>query len=229
VPRRADNGKTADGRSLSLTDEQAGPVRHVSAGLADRVEIRFQDYRDLADGPYDAIASIGMAEHVGLSPLGAYAAHLHALLAPGGRLLNHAIARRPGPPKQPQDGRDVVHRPLRVPRRRAAPPGDDRRRAGSAGFEVRDAESLREHYADTLRAWVASVEQNPDEAVEHFSAGRARVWRLYMAGSALAFQSNRLGVTHVLAVKPGPGGASGFARTRTTLLGVAPAGHHGSS
>jgi cyclopropane-fatty-acyl-phospholipid synthase len=88
----------------------------------------------------------------------------------------------------------------------------------SAGFEVRDVESLREHYADTLRAWVANLEHNWDQAVRLSSAGRARVWRLYMAGSAIAFQSNRIGVNQVLAVKPGPGGTSGIPRTRATLL-----------
>jgi cyclopropane-fatty-acyl-phospholipid synthase len=88
----------------------------------------------------------------------------------------------------------------------------------SAGFEVRDVESLREHYADTLRAWVANLEDNWDEAVRLSSAGRARIWRLYMAGSALGFQSNRLGINQILAVKPAQGGASGFPRIRTQLL-----------
>ena len=88
----------------------------------------------------------------------------------------------------------------------------------SAGFEVRDVESLREHYAHTLRAWVQNLERNWDQAVAHSSAGRARVWRLYMAGSALAFQSNRLGVNQVLAVKPGPGGSSGLPLTRAAML-----------
>jgi cyclopropane-fatty-acyl-phospholipid synthase len=88
------------------------------------------------------------------------------------------------------------------------------------GFEVRDVQSLREHYTDTLRAWVANLEQNWEQAVRLSTAGRARVWRLYMAGSALGFQSNRLGVNQVLAVKPGPGGTSGFPRTRTELLGI---------
>ena len=84
----------------------------------------------------------------------------------------------------------------------------------SAGFEVRDVESLREHYADTLRAWVGNLEENWDQAVALSSPGRARVWRLYMAGSALAFQSNRLGVNQVLAVRPGPGGVKRHASHR---------------
>jgi cyclopropane-fatty-acyl-phospholipid synthase len=89
---------------VTLSEEQACFAREavVSAGLADHVEIRVQDYRDVPDGPYDAIASIGMAEHGGLTQLEEYAPHLHTLLAPGGRLLNHAISRRPGPPGDPK-------------------------------------------------------------------------------------------------------------------------------
>ena len=92
----------------------------------------------------------------------------------------------------------------------------------SAGFEVRDVESLREHYADTLRAWVSNLERHWDEAVALSSQGRARIWQLYTAGSALGFESNRLGLNQVLAVKPTPLGASGFPRTRT---GVGTASH----
>jgi cyclopropane-fatty-acyl-phospholipid synthase len=87
-----------------------------------------------------------------------------------------------------------------------------------AGFEVRDVESLREHYALTLRAWVANLEANWDRAVELGTAGRARVWRLYMAGSALAFEGNRLGVNQVLAVRPEVRGLSGMPRSRASLL-----------
>jgi cyclopropane-fatty-acyl-phospholipid synthase len=88
-----------------------------------------------------------------------------------------------------------------------------------AGFEVRDVEALREHYATTLRAWVSNLERGWDEAVRLTSPGRARVWRLYMAGSALAFEGNRIGVNQVLAVRPGPRGTSGMPRTRAALLG----------
>ena len=87
-----------------------------------------------------------------------------------------------------------------------------------AGFEVRDVESLREHYALTLREWVANLENDWGDAVRATSGARARIWRLYMAGSALAFESNRIGVNQVLAVRPGPGGASGMPATRAALL-----------
>jgi cyclopropane-fatty-acyl-phospholipid synthase len=209
---------------VTLSEEQAAFARAALAsnGLADRVEIRVQDYRDVPDGPYDAIASIGMAEHVGLSQLDEYAAHLHTLLSPGGRLLNLAISRRPGPPGDPKGDKTSFIDRYVFPDGELHPLATMVDVLESAGFEVRDVESLREHYVDTLRAWVANLEQNWDQAVRLSSAGRARVWRLYMAGSALGFRSNRLGINQVVAVKPGPGGASGFPRTRTGLL--APAG-----
>jgi cyclopropane-fatty-acyl-phospholipid synthase len=87
-------------------------------------------------------------------------------------------------------------------------------------------ESLREHYADTLRAWVSNLERNWDQAAALTSPGRARVWRQYMAGSARAFQSNRIGVNQVLAVNPGAGGASSWPRTREDLLMQERQPHH---
>jgi cyclopropane-fatty-acyl-phospholipid synthase len=91
----------------------------------------------------------------------------------------------------------------------------------NVGFEVRDVESLREHYARTLRAWVQSLEASWEQAVVLTSPGRARVWRLYMAGSALTFEAwaNRISVHQALAIKPGPGGASGLPLTRAEWLG----------
>jgi len=209
-----------DAVGVTLSEEQAAYARAsvASMGLSDRVEIRVQDYRDVRDGPYDAIASVGMAEHVGLSQLGDYAARLHTLLAPGGRLLNHAISRRPGPPGDPRGDKTSFIDRYVFPDGELQPMSTMVDELESAGFEVRDVESLREHYADTLRAWVHNLEDNWERAVALSSPGRARVWRLYMAGSALAFQSNRLGVNQVLAVRPGPGGSSGLPRTRADLL-----------
>jgi cyclopropane-fatty-acyl-phospholipid synthase len=184
--------------------------------VGDRVEIRIQDYRDIHDGPYDAIASIGMAEQLGHVMLPRYSADLFALLRPGGRLLNHAISRRPGP-------QGHISRTSFI-NRYVFPDGELESLAGMvealevAGFEVRDVESLREHYALTLRAWVANLEANWDKAVQLTSAGRARVWRLYMAGSALAFEGNRIGVNQVLAVRPDVRGVSGMPRSRASML-----------
>ena len=203
---------------ITLSREQADYARRRAdaEGVSDRVEIRIQDYRDVRDGPYDAIASIGMAEHVGQAMLPTYSADLFALLRPGGRLLNHAISRRPGSP----DGfsrNSFIDRYV-FPDGELEPLAVMVEALEDAGFEVRDVESLREHYALTLRTWVANLEASWDRAVELTSPGRARVWRLYMAGSALAFEGNRIGVNQVLAVRPDIHGASGMPRTRASLL-----------
>jgi cyclopropane-fatty-acyl-phospholipid synthase len=188
-------------------------------GVADLVQIRVQDYRDVTDGPYDAIASIGMAEHVGAAMLPTYASCLYELLRPQGRLLNHAIARRP----RKQFGTGPFIDRYVFPDGELEPVALMVDAIEGAGFEVRDVESLREHYGKTLRAWVANLEAEWDEAVRLTSPGRARVWRLYMAASALAFEANRIGVNQVLAVKPGERGRSGMPLTRRKLLGRASA------
>ncbi|MDP9117496.1 MAG: cyclopropane-fatty-acyl-phospholipid synthase family protein [Actinomycetota bacterium] len=199
---------------VTLSAEQAAYAqkRIAEEGVSDLVEIRVQDYREVADGPYDAISSIGMAEHVGAQRLPEYSADLFALLRPQGRLLNHAISRRPGPRTE--------FSPTSFIDRYVFPDGELLPMATmievleGAGFEVRDVESLREHYALTLREWVANLERGWETAARVTSPARARIWRLYMAGSALAFESNRIGVNQVLAVKPDPRGASGLSRTR---------------
>ena len=204
---------------VTLSREQAAWARQQveDDGLADRVEIRVQDYRDVADGPYDAIASIGMAEHVGQDLLPAYAARLFDLLRPQGRLLNHAIARRPGPRDEGGSTTSFIDRYV-FPDGELEPLATMVDAIEGAGFEVRDVESLREHYAQTLRAWVANLEAGWEQAVALSSPGRARVWQLYMAGSALGFEGNRLGVHQVLAVRPGERGTSGMPPTRAAFV-----------
>ncbi|MBM7090969.1 cyclopropane-fatty-acyl-phospholipid synthase family protein [Streptomyces sp. NPDC012461] len=202
---------------ITLSQEQAAHARKRVAeeGLADRVEIRVQDYRDVADGPFDAISSIGMAEHVGSPRYLEYAGHLHRLLAPGGRLLNHQIARRPERDEGAYDLDPFIDAYV-FPDGELAPVGTTVGLLERAGFEVRDVESIREHYALTLRRWVENLETHWDRAARLAGPGRARVWRLYMAASALAFEKNRIGVNQVLAVKTPESGASGLPlRART--------------
>ncbi|MFI1764350.1 class I SAM-dependent methyltransferase [Streptomyces sp. NPDC020800] len=196
---------------ITLSQEQAVYARKRVAdeGLADRVEIRVQDYRDVADGPYDAISSIGMAEHVGAERYLEYASTLHALLKPGGRLLNHQIARRPQRDESAYETDRFIDAYV-FPDGELAPLGTTVTQLERAGFEVRDVESIREHYAHTLRRWVANLEACWDRAVRLTSPGRARVWRLYMAACALAFEHNRIGVNQVLAVRTPEPGASGL-------------------
>ncbi|MET7906979.1 class I SAM-dependent methyltransferase [Streptomyces avermitilis] len=202
---------------ITLSQEQAAYARKRVAdeGLTDRVEIRVQDYRDVTDGPYDAISSIGMAEHVGAERYLDYARDLYALLKPGGRLLNHQIARRPQHDEATYSVDEFIDAYV-FPDGELAPIGSTVTQLERAGFEVRDVESLREHYALTLRRWVANLEAQWVRGVRLTSPGRARVWRLYMAACALAFEHNRIGVNQVLAVRTPESGASGVPlRART--------------
>ncbi|MFF8958966.1 class I SAM-dependent methyltransferase [Streptomyces sp. NPDC014894] len=208
-------GVTVTGVTISREQAAYARKRIAEAGLTDRIEIRVQDYRDVKDGPYDAISSIGMAEHVGAVRYLEYARLLHGLLKPGGRLLNHQIARRPEKDEGAYRVDPFIDRYV-FPDGELSPLGRTVSLLEEAGFEARDVESIREHYALTLRRWVANLETNWEQAVRLTSFGRARVWLLYMAACALAFEHNRIGVNQILAVKTAEGGDSGLPlRART--------------
>ncbi|GAA3118630.1 class I SAM-dependent methyltransferase [Streptomyces rectiviolaceus] len=204
-----EHGVTVVGVTLSQEQAAYGRKRIAEEGLMDRIEIRVQDYRDVRDGPYDAISSIGMAEHVGAERYLEYAHDLHALLKPGGRLLNHQIARRPQADESTYEV-DAFIDAYVFPGGELAPVGSTVGLLERAGFEVRDVEAIREHYALTLRRWVANLEAHWKEGQRLTSPGRARIWRLYMAASALAFERNHIGVNQVLAVKTPEVGTSGM-------------------
>ncbi|MEU9130089.1 cyclopropane-fatty-acyl-phospholipid synthase family protein [Kitasatospora sp. NPDC048540] len=214
-------GVTAVGVSISVEQVELARGRVAEAGLGDRIEIRLQDYREVPDGPFDAISSVGMAEHVGSAQYLTYATGLYGLLAPGSRLLNHQIARRPELPGERYRPSPFIDRYV-FPDGELSPVGSTVGLLEDAGFEVRDVESLREHYGLTLREWVANLEAHWPEAVRLVGRGRARVWRLYMAASALAFEQNRIGINQVLAVRTTSVGRSGLPATRGQWLAAAP-------
>ena len=205
---------------ITLSAEQADYARKqvAEAGLVSQIEIRLQDYRDLDDGPFDAISSVGMAEHVGTAPYREYASILYRQLKPGGRLLNHQIARLHLPAKEPHEQRSFIDAYV-FPDGELVPVGLTATLLEEAGFEVRDVHALREHYGRTLRAWVTNLESGWANAVRLTSPGRARVWRLYMAASALGFEQARIGVNQILAVKDRRDGVSDMPPTRAALLG----------
>lgn len=208
-------GVEATGVTLSEEQAEYARKRVHEAGLEDRVDIQVRDYRDVTGGPYDAISSIGMAEHVGSERYAEYAAALYRLLRPGGRLLNHQIARRPA------DGTTSPSMFIRnyvFPDGELLPVGQTVELLEEAGFEVRDVESLREHYARTLRQWVANLRERWDACVALSSPGRARTWQLFMVGSALSFEAGRIGLNQVLAVRPHSDGRSDMPMTRTAWL-----------
>ncbi len=197
---------------ITISREQAALARErvAAAGLADSVEIRLQDYRDLGDERFDVISSIGMFEHVGEERMADYFTTLRGLLGPEGRLLNHAISSIGGSKVGPRTfvGRYVF------PDGDLIDVGQVALAMEAAGFEVRDVESLREHYAQTLRHWVTNLQEHWDEAVALVGEGRARVWLLYMTGSSIGFADAGLGIHQVLGVVTGEGGSSGMDRTR---------------
>ena len=205
------HGVDAVGITVSEAQHDLASKRVAAGGLGDRVEIRLQDYRDLGDEQFDAVSSIGMFEHVGEARLRDYASILFGVLRPEGRLLNHGIS-RPAGPAQPRR-RSFIDRYV-FPDGELFEVGQVVSVLQEVGFEVRDAESLREHYARTLRAWVANLEANWDEAVASAGAARARVWRLYMAGCSENFEQGRTMIHQVLGVRQGPRGASGMPGTR---------------
>lgn len=193
-------GVTVVGVTLSREQAALARKRAADAGLTDRVEIRVQDYRDVQDGPFDAISSIGMSEHVGRAQTPAYAAALFGLLRPGGRLLNHAISWNAGPTDPDPDS--FIPRYV-FPDGEMISLGEMVSALETVRFEILDVQALRRHYALTLRAWVSRLERNWDEAVRLAGPGRARVWRLYMAASAIGFENGLTGVNQVLARRPG--------------------------
>jgi cyclopropane-fatty-acyl-phospholipid synthase len=187
---------------VTLSTEQAvlARKRAADAGLTERIDIRVQDYRDVDDGPFDAISSIGMSEHVGREQTPGYVSRLYNLLRPGGRLLNHAISWNAGPTSPDPDS--FIPRYV-FPDGEMISLGEMVTALEAGGLEILDVEALRRHYALTLRAWVRRLEASWDEAVKLTSLGRARVWRLYMASSALGFEAGITGVNQVLVQRPG--------------------------
>jgi len=201
------HGVRAVGITISVEQARWARAAVEREGLSDRVEIRVQDYRDVRDGPFDAISSIGMFEHVGRSRLRSYLRQLHRLLLPEGRLLNHAISRPPGEGER-IDPNGFMGRYV-FPDGELIEVGAVVTAMQQNGLEVRHVESLREHYALTLRSWLANLEHDWDRAVELVGAPRARIWRLYLAGSAVYFEDGLISINQVLAVKPN-GGRSGL-------------------
>jgi len=200
-------GITLSGPQVALANE-----RIAAAGLADRCRVEARDYREL-DEPagYDALVSVGMFEHVGAAVLPAYFAQAWRLLKPGGAFLNHGIASRAtdAPLHGPSFSDTYV-----FPDGELTPINITLHAAEGAGFEVRDVESLREHYALTLRHWVRRLEAEHDQALKFVDEPTYRVWRLFMSGSAHGFTTGRLNVYQALLVKPDTQGRSGLPLTR---------------
>ena len=216
VMRAAQRGAQALGITLSRPQYEEAQRRIAAAGLTANARVELRDYRDLDSGDFEAIASIGMVEHVGRERLREYFDVAYRALRAGGLFLNHGIVMQSRDGKGFRAGPDFIGRYV-------FPDGDlvaldvVLRCAESAGFEVRGTENLREHYARTLRAWLSHLAANQDAAVAATDARTERVWRLYMTGSARGFALGRMGLQQSLLAKARADGSSRIPPTRRDL------------
>ncbi len=212
-------GARALGITVSANQLAAARERLARLGEGAGARVAPHDYRTLpAEAPFDKIASVGMMEHVGRARLGEYFAAIHRRLRPGGLFLNHAIAlgERRGPTLRwaHQRGGGFIFRYV-FPDGELLPIHEVVRAAERAGFEVRDLESLREHYAETLALWLSRLEARFAEAVAIGGERRARLYRLYLAASAAGFRLGRTSVFQLLLARPDERGrAAGVPRCR---------------
>lgn len=218
-------GVHAVGVTLSARQREYGIARVRAAGLDDRVEIRLQDYREIPDQPFDAISSIEMGEHVGQHNYPVYAARLHDLLRPHGRLLLQQMSRGAAGENNAPGGGAFMESYV-APDMYMRPVGETIGFLERAGHEVADVHSLREHYVWTVRPWLDTLQDRRSEAVRLIGEEQYRIWLLYLAGAALAFEENRMGVHQILAVRPDAHGRSGLPRSRAATLGADPALGH---
>lgn len=203
-------GVRATGITLSEPQAHFARERLAEAGVADRCEIRVMDYRDLPqDERFDAIVSVGMVEHVGHRNLPEFFSAAFRHLRPGGLFLDQGIVTLESTRPWLRRVRErVFHRwtsfieSYVFPDGELVTAGERLAPAESVGFETRDVTSLREHYATTLRHWVRRLEAAREQAIAMVGRPTYRVWRLYMAGSAYAFASGRIGLVHELYRKP---------------------------
>lgn len=215
-------GVVAHGITLSAQQHALAGQRIAEAGLQTVVTVALCDYRDLpSTAQYNKVASVGMFEHVGLENLPLYFSCIARVLKPGGLFLNHGIT-------HDVEGWGTTLC-TRFINRYVFPDGqldtisNIQRHMEHSGFEIGDVEALRSHYALTLRHWVARLERHHTEALHHVSEAVFRIWRLYMAASALNFESGELGLYQVLATKR-DNGTSRLPLTRRYLYPPQPAG-----
>ncbi|MGW8251704.1 MAG: class I SAM-dependent methyltransferase, partial [Anaerolineales bacterium] len=227
-------GVSASG--VTLSEQQAQYARQMSQeeALGQQVEFLLLDYRDLESAAFDKAVSVGMFEHVGRDHLPEYFIQVFRLLRPGGLFLNHGISKNPEPGDLTDRcfsfqtlidryflGSGTFVQNYVFPDGELVPVSEANLVAERNGFEVRDVENLREHYALTLRHWVDRLEQHRDEAVRVSDEKTYRTWRLFMSASAVGFESGSISVNQSLLSKP-DGGQSHLPLTREDLYGSHP-------
>ena len=212
------------GVTLSKNQKAYADQQITRVGLEGRVAVKLIDYRDLSNQSFDKIVSVGMFEHVGWSHLPEYFAQAYRLLKPGGLFLNHGISRRASTEKVRLGfvekhifGRGTFLQKYIFPDGELTPVSEVNIMAENAGFEVRDVENLREHYALSLRHWVNRLAEHREEAVKASDEVTYRTWRLYMSASAYGFESGNINVNQTLLAKMTGEGKSNVLFSRADL------------
>ena len=212
------------GVTLSKNQKAYADEQIVRAGLRERVAVELKDYRDLDNESFDKVVSVGMFEHVGRSHLPEYFAQVYRLLKPGGLFLNHGISRRAAPKADEQIfiarhvfGRGTFQQKYIFPDGELTPVSAVNVMAEDAGFEVRDVENLREHYALTLRNWVNRLADHREEAIKVSDEVTYRTWRLYMSASVFGFESGNINVNQSLLAKMTCAGKSNVPFSRADI------------
>ncbi len=191
-------GARCVGVTLSQNQYELARERVKAAGLEDRVEIRLQDYRDVADGPFDRITSVGMFEHVGLNHLGAYFAHIRSLLKPDGWAMNHGITSTDAADGETRHGGGSFIDRYVFPHGELPHIGTVLRTLQEGGLEAFDVENLRRHYQRTTQLWSDAFEARTAQIKPLVDEKRWRIWRIYLAGCAWAFAHDEVSIYQVL-------------------------------
>jgi cyclopropane-fatty-acyl-phospholipid synthase len=207
-------GVHVTGVTLSVEQRDYVMAKASARGLTDRVDVSLRHFRDLEaagvrDGQIDAIASIEMGEHVGDAEYVVFVDAIHRYLKPGGRALIQQMSRANDAPGDRPGGGPFIETYI-APDMHMKPLAKTIGLIAGSGLEIRDVQAMREHYPQTVAGWAARLEDNWDTAVGLIGEESARVWRLYLAGGALAFEHNRMGVDQILSVKPSVRGVSGM-------------------
>jgi cyclopropane-fatty-acyl-phospholipid synthase len=213
---------------ITLSESQAALARSriIAAGLSERCQIEVCDYRDLIGvAPFDKVVSVGMFEHVGGAQLPTYFATAYRLTRPGGLFLNHGIAAPASEALSPRQSwwmqrlwrQGAFIQRYVFPDGELLPPREAIRQGELAGFETRDVESLREHYALTMRHWIQRLEARREDAVQLVGEATYRVWRLYLSASANGFATGKLALIQALFSKPDTEGNTELPLTRADL------------
>jgi cyclopropane-fatty-acyl-phospholipid synthase len=210
-------GSEVTGITLSARQREVAQIAIDKAGLGDRVTIQLSDYRDLPGELFDAVAVVEMGEHVGKREYGPFINRVAAALVPSGRLLVQQMSRTATAP----GGGAFIERYI-ASDMHMQPISRTLAAIEDAGLEVRDVHALREHYVRTIDAWAGELDRRRSDAEAVVGSEWVRVWRLYLAGSALAFEQNRMGVDQILAVKTEVDGRAGLDQTRSAWEATRP-------